>query len=116
MITCPPDQPDKKYILTGKSGKYDGFYEAMLWAYKNCDLYKRECIPPKNRKIFCIPPLENVGDQANDGLGEYIYVLGIKSIYKWKHKPPGHSPTPAAVPSLRILYGGVRGGGASLVS
>jgi hypothetical protein len=67
---------------------------------------KGEYIPPKNRKNFCIPPLENVGNQANDGLGEYIYVLGIKSIYKWKHKPPGHSPTPAAVPSLCILYGG----------
>ena len=33
-------QADKKYILTGKPRKYDGFYESMFRAYKNCDLHK----------------------------------------------------------------------------
>ena len=68
-----------------------------------------EYIPPKNRKNFCIPPLESVGNQANDALGEYNYVLGIKSIYKWKHKPPAHSPTPAAIPHS-VYYMGGKGG------
>ena len=64
-----------------------------------------EYIPPKNRKNLCIPPLENVGNQQNDGLGEYNYVLGIKSIYKWK-QTPGAFPHPRRIPSLCILYGG----------